>query len=99
MKEEKEFRKDLWEKFTGYRKKVTKIIIRHNCLVGKSKDEIIRLLGKEDNYYDLNEWSYFVKKNIFGGETYLLVHFAGDFVEKQRLFTIYSYKNTPILSI
>lgn len=99
MKEEKEFRIDLWNKFTSYRKKVVRTIIRQNCLVGKSKDEIIRLFGKEENYYDLNEWSYFVKKNLFGGETYLLVHFVGDFVETQRLFTIYSYKNTPILSI
>lgn len=99
MKEEKEFRIDLWKNFTSYRKKIVRIIIRKNCLVGKSKEEIASLFGKEDNYYDLDEWSYFVKKNILGGETFLLVHFNGDYVERQRLFTVFSYGTEPVITI
>lgn len=99
MKEEKEFRSDLWKKLTSYRNKVAKNIIRQNCLFGKSKSEIIKLFGEEENYYDLDEWSYFVKKNILGGETFLLVHFNGERVESQKLYTIYNLGNETILTL
>lgn len=99
MKEEKEFRSDLWKKLTSYRNKVAKTIIRQDCLVGKSKSEVVKLFGQEENYYDLDEWSYFVKKNFLGGETFLMIHFSGEFVENQKLHTIYNVGNETILTI
>lgn len=90
MKQELEFRSDLWKKLTSYRRKVVKSLIRKNLFVGKTKKEIEQLLGREDNYYDLDEWAYPVKKNFLGGETYLLLDFRGDQVENLKLHTIYN---------
>lgn len=50
-------------------------IISNNELIGKNKKEILNLLGMEDNYFDLDEWSYFIKKNIFGGSVYQILNF------------------------
>lgn len=99
MTQEAEFRSDLWKKLTSYRNKVVKTIIRKNYLIGKSKDEIIQLFGKEDNYYDLDEWSYFVKKNVFGGETFLLVHFKGEYVTTQKLYTVYNVGDEAVWTL
>lgn len=89
MKQETEFRSDLWKKLLSYRSKVVKSLIRRNSLVGKTKTEIEQILGKEDNHYDLDEWAYPVKKNLFGGETYLLLDFRGEHVQNLKLHTIY----------
>ena len=99
MTKETEFRSDLWKKFTHYRKKAARLIIKNKCLVGKSKREINDLFGQEDNLYDLDEWAYLVNKNILGGKTFLLVHFNGEKVERESLYTVYQVGNNAVLSI
>lgn len=50
-------------------------IISNKEMIGKNKKEILDLLGIEDNYFDLDEWSYLIKKNIFGGSVYQILNF------------------------
>lgn len=71
----KQFRSDLWKQAGEYRAQVIRLIIAQKLLIGKHKNEIKELCGIEDNYFDLDEWAYLVKKNIFGGKTYLLLNF------------------------
>lgn len=99
IKKEAEFRSDLWKTLTSYRVKIVRSIIKNKLFTGRTKKEIQELFGKEDNHYDLDEWSYPVKKNFLGGETYLLLNFKGENVEGHRLYTIYQVGNENILSI
>lgn len=96
---ETEFRSDLWKGFITYRKKIVHTIIKKNLFIGKTKTEIHQLMGKEDNYYDLDEWAYPVKKNIFGGQTFLLIDFKGERVKGQRLYTVYNFGSEAILTL
>lgn len=86
-----EFKSDLWKDHFESRTDLIKTILKGKLIIGKTRDELKSLLGQEDNYYYLDEWSYLIKNNLFGGKTYLLVYFTDEKVTKQKLRTIYSF--------
>ncbi len=99
MIKEIEFRSDLWKELMAYRRKIVRSLIRKKLLLGKTKSEIRELFGVEDNYYDLDEWAYPVRKNIFLGKTFLLLNFKGEHVESIRLYRTFEIGNDFYLSI
>jgi len=99
MTKEVEFKSEHWKKFIPYRKKASRWMIKSKYLIGKTKREIKELFGKEDNLYDLDEWAYLTHKNLLGGKTFLLIQFQGEYVENQRLYTVYQLGDEAILTI
>ncbi len=95
-----EFKKELWKNKISYRTKMAKYFLKKKALIGKTKKEIEALFGKEENYYDLDEWSYEIKKNMLGGQIFLLLDFNNDdYVKNLRIYRVYSLGETRLLAI
>ena len=58
-------------------------------ILKKDKAELLKILGAGDNYYHLDEWSYFLGKNFFGGEKYLIIDFNRDIAVRVYKRTIF----------
>ncbi|HCA08927.1 MULTISPECIES: hypothetical protein [unclassified Chryseobacterium] len=52
--------------------------IQYNDLPGKTKKEVIELLGDEFNFYPDNIWIYLLHRNFFGRKTYLVIYFENN---------------------
>lgn len=65
--------------------------LKKKDILKKNKEELLEILSLGDNYYDLDEWSYFLGRNIFGGERYLIIEFTEDTVSRVYKRAIYGF--------
>ncbi|MEN5133240.1 hypothetical protein [Elizabethkingia anophelis] len=61
----------------------------YDHLLGKKKDEVLKELGEEFNYYPDDVWTYILKKNWWGKKTALLLKFDGDEVIQTKISTYF----------
>lgn len=53
---------------------------KYKYLIGKSKAEIVSILGQEFNFYPANIWDYKIYKTWWGKEVILYLDFQNDVV-------------------
>lgn len=65
--------------------KKKEIKIEHSLLVGKTKNEILDLLGDEFNFYPENVWYYVLSRNWYGRKKVLYLEFEDDIVTRKSI--------------
>ena len=63
--------------------------IEHLALLGKTKDEIIDLLGDEFNFYPESIWHYVLSKTWYGRKKVLYIEFEEGIVIHKSVITTY----------
>ncbi|NMR34570.1 hypothetical protein HIO71_10165 [Chryseobacterium aquaticum] len=53
---------------------------KYKYLLGKSKPEIVSILGEEFNFYPASQWNYVIYKTWWGKKTLLYLDFYNDLV-------------------
>ncbi|QQV02253.1 MULTISPECIES: hypothetical protein [Chryseobacterium] len=53
---------------------------KYEYLLGKSKPEIISILGEEFNFYPASQWTYVINRSWWGKKTVLYLVFYNDLV-------------------
>ncbi|MFC4686800.1 hypothetical protein ACFO4P_07605 [Epilithonimonas pallida] len=63
--------------------------IEHLSLVGKTKSEIIDLLGDDFNFYPDDIWYYIISKTWYGRKKILYIEFEDDIVIRKSIVSMY----------
>ena len=82
---ERTFEKDKWTTDVEKRYEMTDDLVNNKKLIGKTKKEIIELLGQEENNLDSLRWTYYIgyKPSIIGIDPDVLeIEFKDDIVVK-----------------
>jgi hypothetical protein len=80
-----DFDKDKWKSDVKKRYEMTDDLVNNKKLIGKTKEEIIQLLGQEENIFESDEWTYNVgfRPSMFGIDPDILeIEFKDDKVIK-----------------
>lgn len=75
------FDSDLWKDDEQKRNILAKYLMKSNMLMGKTRDEVINLLGQEGNYFPFERWTYYIGNGILGSR-YMVLYFKEDKVVK-----------------
>ena len=54
----------------------------HLRLLGLSKEEVLRELGDEFNFYPSDQWTYYLKRNFWRQNVFLILFFENNVVVK-----------------
>jgi len=88
----REFDSKTWKEKPSERKYFLKQLTKDNLLIGKTKEEIENLFGRENNLAENNRWSYFVYKSFWRrGRNYVLAFYFED-NRVVKMETEYRYK-------
>lgn len=77
------FDSDLWRDDDQKRNVLVKYVIKSNMLMGKTRDDVKRILGQEDNYFPFDRWTYYIGKGLLGNR-YMVLYFNENKVTKVR---------------
>ena len=61
-------------------------------LIGETKEDVVAELGDGFNFHPSNEWTFFLKRNIWGINSFLVLRFENNIVLEREKKT---FKNKP----
>lgn len=64
-------------------------------LIGLSKEAMIKELGDDFNFFPNNRWTYFLKRNFWRQNVFLILFFENNVVVKIKYLQTYK-KNCPL---
>ncbi|MBB6371695.1 hypothetical protein [Chryseobacterium shigense] len=73
-----------------------KLMHQYNYLLYQNKEEIMKLLGQEFNFYPSDNWTYTLETGTFGKKTILFLFFENDKVSKIEIKKIYGKISTGL---
>lgn len=63
----------------------------YGYLLGKRKDQVMKMHGKENNDYGSDRWAYYLKTDWYGYKVYLRIYFENDRVNKVKVIKVWDY--------
>ena len=67
---------------------------KNTRLIGFTKAEVVKALGDDFNFYPSNRWTYFLKKNVWWQNVFLIISFENEVVIKVKHLNTYK-KSCP----
>ena len=62
-------------------------------LIGETKEDVVAELGDCFNFHPSDEWTYFLKRNFWGINSFLVLRFENNVVIERKI--IKTFKNKP----
>lgn len=63
----------------------------HQYLLGKTKDEVIKIHGKRTDPYVFNVWTYYLRTDWYGKKIYLFIYFERNIVTRVNVLSLWDY--------
>jgi hypothetical protein len=65
----------------------------YQYLLGKTKDEVIRIHGKCSVYDVFNIWTYYLRTDWYGKQIYLFIYFENHIVIGVKVKSLWGYED------